>query len=69
MNRALALACARRLCHGLETTDVSAHRLLERISSDADAEALRAALVDLGARQLLEEHACACEHCYPRSRR
>ena len=56
MTRDEALAALRRPAATIHepTADQAVARLLERISGHADAEALRDALVELGARALLE---------------
>lgn len=54
MSRAEALAAVRRLTLGLEPDLAGTHRLLERIASHPDAEILRDALLDLGARSILD---------------
>ncbi len=55
MTRAGALATVRRLALGLDPDLAGVSRLLERIAASEDAEALRDALVDLGAMALLDQ--------------
>ena len=55
MTRTAALEALHRLAAGLPQDDAGVRRLLERASVLDDAEALRDALVELGAKALLEE--------------
>ena len=55
MTRDQALALLRSLSHGLGPDLEGTRRLLERVSVHADAETLRDALTELGAKALLEE--------------
>lgn len=61
MTRPLALQALRQLASGLACDQAGCSRLLERIGSHADAEALRDALVELGAHALLDGQAGARE--------
>lgn len=54
MTRADALSTLRRMAHGLAADLAGCARLLERVAADEEAEALRDALVELGAHELLE---------------
>ena len=54
MTRVEALAALRQLCHGLASDLAGCARLLERIAATDDAEALRDALVELGAAEPLD---------------
>jgi hypothetical protein len=54
MTRSEALAAVRRLASGLAADQAGILRLLERVSLDEDAEALRDALVELGAAVVLD---------------
>lgn len=57
MTRPEALDAVRRLAHWLPPGDVEATvaRLMERVASTEDAELLRDALTEMGARALLRE--------------
>jgi hypothetical protein len=55
VTRTEAIAIVRRLAAGLDASDSSVRKLLERISVHDDAEALRDALVEAGAQAVLEE--------------
>ena len=57
MTRGDARVALRRLAHGLDPDLAGRARLLERIAGSDDAELLRDALVELGARELLDEEA------------
>ena len=57
MNRQEAVTALQRLAVGLEPDVAGEARLLERVSSSHDPEALRDALVELGAEALLEGQA------------
>jgi len=57
MTRPEALTTLQRLAAGLSPDLAGQARLLERVSNEADAEALRDALVELGARLLLDKAA------------
>jgi hypothetical protein len=52
MTREQATLELHRLCHGLAPDDACVRRLLERIAASDEPEALRAALAELGAREL-----------------
>jgi hypothetical protein len=54
MTRAAALAILHRLAAGLPSDMAGCARLMERIAEHDEAETLRAALAELGARALLE---------------
>lgn len=58
MTRPDAVRELRRLADGLSADLAGQSRLLERISNQDEAEALRDALVEFGARALLEEVGC-----------
>lgn len=55
MTRGEALAVVYRLAVGLPADLAGAERLLERVAGHEEAEALRAALTELGAKVVLEE--------------
>ena len=55
MTRERAIAELRRLAGGLQADQAGAARFMERISERDDAEDLRAALVEEGARAVLEQ--------------
>jgi hypothetical protein len=54
MTRQEALSAVAQRAAGLDADDAGVRRLLERISQADQAEALRAALTELGARAVLE---------------
>jgi hypothetical protein len=54
MTQGEALVMVRALAAGLESTDAGSIRLLERISVHPEAEALRSALMEAGARATLD---------------
>lgn len=54
MTRLEALDQLRKLAHGLRPDLAGSARLLERIAAHEDAEELRAALVECGARLVLD---------------
>ena len=58
MTRPEALALLRRLAVGLVPDQAGCARLLERVAASEDAEALRDALTEEGARAVLEAATC-----------